>query len=447
MTKSRRPPLLLLRQPFAEPAGTFWSVHPSPEFANRALIALAGAALLWAVLAASHAPFILAALVVCSILLEAVSGDLLRLGGRAAGPSLAFVTAAYALLGTPAAVLVGFARGAARLLSARSLGRADSAATLAGAVFGPLIGGVAASLVVAFQFGSLAGGVTYVVIAYLVEIVLPAAVLRATGPPSLALAGYGDMRWTSLMYLALAALGFLLARDLGAGHWTTLFYVMVPIIAVRFAYSALRARSERYLAALERENIDFFDRIGKLDRINGDLIEALAFAIDYRDGYDSGQSRRVASLSASMGSVLGLESTDIEQLRRGALLHDVGLLAMPGRRTPRHIELGARLVARWKDYRQIADIVEQYCEMLDGSGYPRGLRGNEICLPARVVGVATRYIELISPRPDGGGLSHETALADIRSYAPEKYDPHVVEALAAAVAPASADVLPLVRRI
>ena len=437
---------MLLRQPFADSAGSFWSMQTSPEFATHALIALAGIAILWAVLSASHAPFMLAAVVVGATLLEALTGDLLRAGGRATGPSFALVAAAYALFGTPAAVLVGFARGGARLLSSRGLKSADGATLLAGSVFGPLVAGLVASTATSLHLGSFAASALFVAVAYGIEVALPAKMLRSTGPPSIALAGYGDPRWTSLAFIALATLGFLLARDLGAGHWTALFFIIVPLIAVRLAYSALRARSERYLAALERENTEFFDRIGKLDRVNGDLIEALAFAIDYRDGHDSGQSRRVASLSAAMASTLGLEAPDIEMVRRGALLHDVGMLAMPGQRTPRHIELGARLVSRWRDYRPIAEIVEQYCEMLDGTGYPRGLRGDEICLPARIVGVATRYVELTSAQPNGAGLPHEDALADIRSYAPNKYDPNVVEALAATVAPASADVLPLMRR-
>jgi HD-GYP domain-containing protein (c-di-GMP phosphodiesterase class II) len=133
-------------------------------------------------------------------------------------------------------------------------------------------------------------------------------------------------------------------------------------------------------------------------------------------------------------------------LRRGALLHDVGMLAMPGQRTPRHIEVGARLVARWRDYRPIADIVEQHCELMDGSGYPRGLKADEISILARIVGVATKYVELTSARPQGSGMTHEEALDEIGAMTPDKYDPSAVEALRAATAPASAEVLPLVRR-
>ena len=123
----------------------------------------------------------------------------------------------------------------------------------------------------------------------------PAAILRSIGPPSLALAGDGIAGWALLAYSALCGLGYFLAADIAANRWGVVLYFGIPLIVVRLSYSALRARSERYLAALERENNQFFDNIGQLDRVNGDLIEALAFAIDDRDGVDSGRSRRVAS--------------------------------------------------------------------------------------------------------------------------------------------------------
>lgn len=421
-------------------------MQASPTFIPRAVAALAGAALLWAVLAAAHAPSALAALLLCAILLEWFAGDVLRVGGRVIGPSLTVVVASFVLYGTPAGVLAGFARGGARLLSSRGLGLADGVYILGASVFGPLIGGVAATVASAYGAPALVSVGTYALLAYCVEVLAPAAIMRRTGPPSLALSGDGVAGWAIFAYAALCALGYLLARDIGSGQWAALLYFGVPLIVLRLSYSALRTRSERYLAALEEENVEFFNRIGQLDRVNGDLIEALAFAIDYRDGIDSGRSRRVAQTSLAIGTALGLSAVDLELLRRGALLHDVGLLAMPGQRTPRHIEIGARLVSRWRDYRQIAEIVEQHCELLDGSGYPYGLRGNEISRLAQVVGVATRYVELTIVRPHGGGLTHDEAVAEIASMAPEKYDAAIVDALRAATAPASAEVLPLVRR-
>jgi putative nucleotidyltransferase with HDIG domain len=446
VSKVRRSSLSLVRGPFARSRATFWSLETTPDVAPRAVAALAITALIWATLSAWHAPATLAVLVVCAVFMELFTGDIMRAGGRVIGPSLAIVVAAFALYGTPAAVLVGFARGGARLLSSRALTGSDSAFILAGSVFGPLVGGVMASTAAAFGAPGLFVGVLYALSAYAAEVLAPAALMRSSGPPSLALAGDGIAGWALAAFGALTGLGYLLAGDIAARHWGALAYFIVPLVVIRLSYSALRARAERYLAALEHENIEFFDKIGKLDRINGDLIEALAFAVDYRDGVDSGRSRRSAQMAAAMGQALGMPPVELEMLRRGALLHDVGMLAMPGQRTPRHIEVGARLVARWRDYRQIAEIVEQHCELLDGTGYPRGLHGNDICMPARIVGVATKYVELTTQRPQGAGMSHEEAVEEISSLTPDKYDPMVVEALGAATAPATADVLPLIRR-
>lgn len=408
--------------------------------------ALAIAALIWAVLAAWHAPVTLAVLVACAVFLEWFTGDIVRAGGRVIGPSLTIVVAAFALYGAPAAVLVGFARGGARLLWSRSVSGSDSAFVLAGSVFGPLIGGVVAMSVGAFDVPLVVVAICYTLAAFVAEVLAPAALMRNSGPPSLALAGDGIAGWALLAFGALCGLGYLLAGDIAARHWNALLYFAIPLAVVRLSYSALRARSERYLAALEHENIDFFDRIGKLDRINGDLIEALAFAIDYREGVDSGRSRRTAQMATTIGETLGRSGAELEMLRRGALLHDVGMLAMPGQRTPRHVEVGARLVARWRDYRPIADIVEQHCELLDGSGYPRGLRADDIGMDARIVGVAAKYVELTTARPHGAGMSHDEGMTELRSMTPEKYDPMVVEALQAATAPVTADVLPMLRR-
>jgi hypothetical protein len=446
VSQTRRRPLSLVRHPFAKASPVGLTTTLSPDFAARAVAALAGSALLWAGLAASHSPYALAALVVCAVLLELFAGDMLRSGGRVVGPSLTIVVAAFALFCTPAAVLVGFARGGARLLSSRGVTGVDGAYIIAGCVFGPLIAGLTATTAAAFGAPLLLSALAYCTIAFVVEVIAPAAIMRQTGPPSLALSGDGIAGWAMLAFGALCALGYLLAHDIALGRWTTLLYFGVPLVVIRLAHSTLRARSERYLAALEHENGAFFDKIGQLDRVNGDLIEALAFAIDYRDGVDSGRSRQVAQTATAIGVALGLAPPELETLRRGALLHDVGMLSVAGQRTPRHVEIGARLVARWRDYRPIADIVEQHCELMDGSGYPRGLRGDEITSMARIVGVAMKYVELTAKRPHGAAMPHEEALEEIDTLTPDKYDRLIVEALRTATAPATAEVLPLIRR-
>src|SRR6202521_33034 len=403
------------------------------EYGPQILIGLAGAILLWAVLAAVHLPSLLAVLVLCAVVLEAFAGDVLRPGRRVIGPSLAIVVAAFAIYGAPAAVLVGFTRGGARLLVNRVTSLNDVAMTLGTSVLGALAGGRAATGVTSIGASPLLADALYAAFAYLAEVSALQALLRRIGLPSLALSIDGMSPFTALQYFAISALGFVVTPDLIDGRWTILLALSAPLMIVRWALASPRANADRYLSALEREHKEFFDRIGQLDRVNGDLVEALALAVDYRDGSDSGRSRRVASVAFSIGSVLGMETTELEILRRGALLHDIGMLAEAGERTPRHIEQGARLVARWRDYRAVADIVEQHRERMDGSGYPRGLVGEEINVLARIVAVAEEYVSLTSPKPHGEAMASEEALARIAISTYKKFDPDVVQALDSAL--------------
>src|ERR1700674_409804 len=379
------------------------------EYGPQILIGLAGAILLWAVLAAVHLPSLLAVLVLCAVVLEAFAGDVLRPGRRVIGPSLAIVVAAFAIYGAPAAVLVGFTRGAARLLVNRVTSLNDVAMTLGTSVLGPLAGGLAATGVTSIGASPLLADALYAAFAYLAEVSALQALLRRIGLPSLALSIDGMSPFTALQYFAISALGIVFTPDLIDGGWTILLALSAPLMIVRWALASPRANADRYLSALERENKEFFD------------------------GSDSGRSRRVASVAFSIGSVLGMETSELEILRRGALLHDIGMLAEAGERTPRHIEQGARLVARWRDYRAVADIVEQHRERMDGSGYPRGLVGEEINVLARIVAVAEEYVSLTSPKPHGEAMASEEALARIAISTYKKFDPDVVQALDSAL--------------
>jgi hypothetical protein len=393
------------------------------------MIGLAGALLLWAMTAAVHLPSLLAVLVVCAAVLEILAGDVLRPGRRVVGPSLAIVAIAFSIFGAPAALLVGFTRGATRLLVNRVASVNDIALTLGASVLGPLAGGLAAAGAHALGAPQLLTLALYVPCSYLVEVSALQIALRWIGPPSLALSVDVGSPFTVVQYVALCALGFAIAPDLAAGRWVSMLALFGALVAIRWALAAPRATTDRYLGALERENQDFFDRIGRLDQVNGDLIEALALASDFRDGEDSGRARGVASVAVHIGSVMGLDALVLEALRRGALLHDVGMVGELGERTPHHVELGGRLVSRWRDYRIIAEIVEQHRERMDGSGIPRGLAGDEISGPARIVAVAEEYVSLTSAPPYGAGLSSQEALARIALATPEKFDALVVQAL------------------
>ena len=141
-------------------------------------------------------------------------------------------------------------------------------------------------------------------------------------------------------------------------------------------------------------------------------IRALAAALDARDPYTAGHSDRVSVLSVAIGRALALPADDLEVLRLGALLHDIGkigvpddVLRKPGRADRRgvrtiktHPALGARILRSVPFLAQHIPIVELHHERPDGRGYPHGLRGDDIPLAARIVHVADAYDAMTSAR-------------------------------------------------
>jgi putative nucleotidyltransferase with HDIG domain len=176
-------------------------------------------------------------------------------------------------------------------------------------------------------------------------------------------------------------------------------------------------------------------------------IRALAAALDARDPYTAGHSERVSVLAVEMGRVMGLPEADIEVLRLGALLHDIGkigipdeILRKPSALTPaefdairEHPVVGARILRTVPFLLPHLDIVELHHERPDGLGYPRGLRGDDIPLLARIVHVADAYDAITSARAYRQGRSGADALRELWRCAGTEYHAEVVDALARAL--------------
>jgi putative nucleotidyltransferase with HDIG domain len=141
---------------------------------------------------------------------------------------------------------------------------------------------------------------------------------------------------------------------------------------------------------------------------------------------------------------MGVSEQDLETIRVGALLHDLGkigisdlVLQKPGRLTPeenqlirQHPVIGKRILENVQGLEGYVDIVELHHENLDGTGYPHGLKGEETPLHARIVKVADAYDAMTSDRPYRTGKSHTEAIAVLRSACGSEMDPLVVEAFA-----------------
>lgn len=173
-------------------------------------------------------------------------------------------------------------------------------------------------------------------------------------------------------------------------------------------------------------------------------IEGLALAVEAKDTMNTrGHIRRVQVYALGIGKSMGLAGAELEALQAGSLLHDIGKLAVPehiltkpGKLTPEefakmkvHPLVGAEIVEQMKFPYPVAPIVRAHHEKWDGSGYPYGLKGQDIPLGARILTVADWLDAMISDREYRKGIDVDEAMTQIAAEVNKSFDPAVVEAL------------------
>ncbi len=175
-----------------------------------------------------------------------------------------------------------------------------------------------------------------------------------------------------------------------------------------------------------------------------EMLESLADAVDLRDLYTGGHSRRVSELTARILQALPLSGPEADLIVLAARIHDIGkigvpdaVLHQPERLTAEeqtimrsHAERGARLLERYKDFGRGVAIVCHHHEAWDGSGYPQGLRGTAIPFGARVVAVADAFDAMTSDRIYREAMSAEQALDVLRTGRGQQWDATIVDAFA-----------------
>lgn len=178
-------------------------------------------------------------------------------------------------------------------------------------------------------------------------------------------------------------------------------------------------------------------------RVHLATVEALATAIDARDQVGVGHVRRTQIYAVGLGRVLGLNDTDLEALRMGALLHGIGKLAVPdhilnkpGSLTPAefektkiHCDVGASILEKVGFDHPVVPTVRYHHECWDGAGYPEGLKGDQIPLTARILSVADAFDTIRGARPYRPARPREAARQIIQADAGTRFDPMVVSTL------------------
>jgi putative nucleotidyltransferase with HDIG domain len=170
-------------------------------------------------------------------------------------------------------------------------------------------------------------------------------------------------------------------------------------------------------------------------------LEALGGALDAKDAETEGHCQRVTAFTITIAKAMNVDKASLRHIARGAFLHDIGKMGVPDQilRKPgpltkeerdimrRHCEIGYAVLERIPFLKEAAEIVLSHQEFYDGTGYPRGLKGQEIPLGARIFAVADTLDAMISDRPYRKALPISAARKEIELYSGKQFDPRVVE--------------------
>jgi len=177
----------------------------------------------------------------------------------------------------------------------------------------------------------------------------------------------------------------------------------------------------------------------KKDYIN--TIYALAAAVDAKDHYTHGHSNTVMNYSTKMAEAMKLSDQEIEDVKYGALLHDIGKIGVseniinkPTKLSKEeysivkmHPQMGADIISKIDSLKRLVPLVVGHHEWLNGSGYPRGLRGDEIPLGARIISIADAYSTMTSNRPYRAAMSVEESIKELEKFSGTQFDPKIVK--------------------
>jgi putative nucleotidyltransferase with HDIG domain len=182
--------------------------------------------------------------------------------------------------------------------------------------------------------------------------------------------------------------------------------------------------------------------MGSLERSYDITLETLGDALDLKDRETEGHSKRVTAFTIAIARAMGLPRDQINTIARGAFLHDIGKIAIPDRILQKpgklepdemtimkeHAYHGYQIVKKIPFLTEAAEIVYSHQERFDGTGYPRGLKGEQIPLGARIFSVADTLDAITSERVYRPAQSLQAAREEIAKWAGRQFDPQVVKA-------------------
>jgi putative nucleotidyltransferase with HDIG domain len=229
-------------------------------------------------------------------------------------------------------------------------------------------------------------------------------------------------------------------------------YLLKPFEREQLLATVRRALENRRLKLENREYLTNMELLvearteqlrkamGNLERSYDITLEALGDALDLKDAETEGHSKRVTAFTIAIARALGLSSDEIRVIARGAFLHDIGKMAIPDnilrkpdKLTPDEVTImrehcfhGYQILKKIPFLAEAAEIVYSHQERFDGTGYPRGLKGEQIPLGARMFSLADTLDAITSNRPYRAAQTVEAAREEIERWAGRQFDPEIV---------------------
>lgn len=207
----------------------------------------------------------------------------------------------------------------------------------------------------------------------------------------------------------------------------------------------VKAAAEYFQLKQENDRLIF-----DLKELFSGTVNAIIEALDAKDSFTLGRSRRVTFLSMKMAQFLNLSAEETGKLELAGLLHDIGMIGVSEdilNKTEaltqsefevikKHVNYGVKILEDIKQLKDVVEIIKYHHEKFDGNGYPYGLKGDEIPLNAQIIAISDAYDSMVSKRSYRAGLTHEDAVKRIEEQAGRQFNPVVVQAFKAIVAEA-----------
>ncbi len=230
---------------------------------------------------------------------------------------------------------------------------------------------------------------------------------------------YVDFKWTVSHDLILAPLGLVVALLFTRYGWLAIFSIFAPLALARYVYKLYMELRDAYF----------------------DSIAALASALDASDPYTRGHSDRVTEYAKKVARAMGLSEREIESIEFAGRLHDIGKIGIDRsilrkrsrlndreyREMQKHPNMGAEIAGKLKFLKKAEGYVSHHHERYDGLGYPDGIKGEEIPVGARILGVVDAFDAMTSDRPYRPALPIEVAIQELHKGLGKQFDPEIVK--------------------